>query len=297
MTGQLLEKVDLGLQLLFIAATTMVLLAKFNTGLSGFLKYGKTLSSGVQVRQQSHDGRFVEESPFGFIVRMTLDLKVPKFWFFHFYLLSLVLSTVGFIITHTRLRTKDTTHPFTLPDIQNVGTIPLEISRLAFFLIIGHSSRRFFETLLIFKYNRTSKMNITHYLVGIFFYTAINLQLFLNTDFKVTQKAKPDIVLFLSLLLFLVASTDQFLNHAHLSGIKKYRIPRYGLFQRIVCAHYLDEIFIYLAVFGVLRTRTSFLALVFVIVNLSISAIETRNYYKLREEGKVPKWSIIPFFI
>lgn len=286
-----LEQVDLCLQGLFVVACLLVLLAKFNSGLSGFLKYGKTLTIDTDEQED-------QETHYNFMLRFALELKVPKIWFFHFYVLSLVLATVGFVVTHTRMVSKDTSHPFTIPDFQNVGTIPLEISRFTFFLIIGHSARRFLESLWVFKYGKSSKMNISHYLVGVFFYTSLNLQLFLNTDFKATKRASPDdILLLMSLLLFLVASTDQFFNHAHLSSTKKYKVPRYGLFKYLNCAHYFDEILIYVAIFGILRTRTSFLILMFVIFNLSISAIETRNFYKRKESGKVPKWAIIPFLI
>jgi 3-oxo-5-alpha-steroid 4-dehydrogenase 3 len=249
----------------------------------------------VRLGQQQEEE---EDTNLNFILRFLLELKVPKFWFIHFYVLSLTLATVGFIITDSRVRNVNiTTHPFTLPGLLNLGTIPLEISRLAFFLFMVHSTRRFFETWKVFNYQKTSKMNISHYLVGIFFYTAINLQLFINTDFKSTTKVSFDILLLLSLILFLYATTEQFFNHAHLSRLVKYKIPHYGLFKYVCCAHYFDEMLIYLAVFGILRTRTSFLSLLFVIVNLSISAIETRNYYKTQNNGKIPKWCIIPYIL
>lgn len=288
MPRHLLEKIDLSLQLIFVVAILCVLTAKYNTKLAGFLKYGKTLALDTSK----------EETNANFALRFALELKVSKFWFFHFYVLSLVLSVVGFIITHSKVLNNDTSHPFSLPELENIGTIPLEISRLAFFLIIGHSSRRLIETCMVFNYKKTSKMNISHYLVGLFFYTSLNLQLFLNTDFLGTITASQfDIRLLLSLILFLFASTDQFVNHLHLSKVVKYNVPRYALFKYVCCAHYLDEILIYTAVFGVLRTRTSFLGLLFVIVNLSTSAIETRNYYKAKADSKVPKWAIIPFVL
>lgn len=300
------------IQLLYILAIASVLLSKYNRKLNGFLRYGKTLSnisppssssSSINGDHRSGDCHG-EMAEFDLIDKM-LSLRVPKFWFFHFYLLSSILSFLGFLILHLHIEVGFPPPGILLRDIndpERLGLVTADVSRVVFFLILGHSSRRLVETLFIMKYGKGSKMNISHYFVGIFFYTSINLLLLLSTDFQ--EEIKPaddqafDPILFGSCILFFLASLDQFMNHIHLSKVVKYNLPKFGLFKYICCAHYFDEVIIYLAVFASLRNISFGLVLTWVVVNLSVSSIESREFYKRREiVGKVPKWCIIPWVV
>ncbi|CCH41886.1 putative membrane protein [Wickerhamomyces ciferrii] len=289
------QKADQLLQLLYVGAIGSVVLAKFYPKLNGFLKYGKTL----QTNDQSEDNKQQEEIKNDKLVEPILKIQTPKSWFYHFYIISLTLSTISFGLLHYSLETKD--ESFVKFFQNSYGSISPRISRLGFFLIAVHSFRRLAESLFIFNYGKESKMNISHYLVGLFFYSAINISLLLNTSFNSSEfqnEPELDFKLFAPLFLFLTAFSDQFLNHFHLSKIVKYNLPRFGLFQYICSAHYFDEILIYSSLYLLLGTTTSLFSLAFVIVNLTVSSIETRNYYKVKHEtGKIPRWSIIPFVI
>jgi 3-oxo-5-alpha-steroid 4-dehydrogenase 3 len=218
--------------------------------------------------------------------------------------LSLVLSAVAFTLVQLR-QSGYQLLVFDILKTSNHGNISIEISRLVAFLIVGHSLRRLSETIMMMNYQRSkSKMNISHYLVGLFFYSSLNLQLVLNTNFddvEVSPQAYSmtdlNFSILIPVLLFFLASSSQFLNHLHLSKLLKYTIPSFGMFKFLCCAHYFDEILIYVSIFALLQNLTSLLALIWVIVNLSVSSIETRAYYKKNGDGKVPKWCIIPFIL
>ncbi|ODQ61898.1 hypothetical protein WICANDRAFT_49021 [Wickerhamomyces anomalus NRRL Y-366-8] len=265
----ILKHVDIILQIFYAGAIISVLLAKFYPKLNRLLKYGKTLDGSTN-KPIEKDNRLLDN---------LLQIYVPKYWFFHFYVVSLTLSAIFFALLHWGLKSKDA---------------------WSYFLILVHSFRRLVENLFILRHSSKSKMHLSHYLVGIFFYSAINLNIIINTSLgedDLQEEPELDYKIFIPLFLFLIGFGDQFLNHFHLSKTIKYNLPSFGMFKLICCAHYFDEILIYTSVYLLLGNKTSLISLIWVIVNLTVSSIETRNYYKINNEGKIPKWSIIPFVI
>ncbi|CCF59965.1 hypothetical protein KAFR_0I01850 [Kazachstania africana CBS 2517] len=196
------------------------------------------------------------------LIEKIVFFTVPKSYFSHFYMISTVLS----IVTLTCYR-----------------HFPIV------WLILTHSMRRLYETLFVFKETDKSRMHWSHYIVGLWFYTTIqlvlNIQLGKNnisTDFNK-----------ISFILFTLASWDQNKNHMILSRLVKYSLPKGRLFNYVCCPHYLDEIIIYFSL-TLYNIEFSWL-LIWVLANLSVSSIETRKYYiqKFSDE-RVPKYSIIP---
>lgn len=281
--------VDYLLQLLFILAIGSVLLVKFYPRFNGLLKYGKTLSSTDCL-----------EKPEDFeALRLLINIQVPKYWFYHFYVISFALSALFFAALHLELESNNT-WILQFFDGNSHGSIHPTISRLAYFLLMVHSFRRLAETVFILNYSSKSKMNISHYIAGIFFYSAVNINIIINTSIQQDNfQTEPELYyrVFFPLFLYLIGFSDQFLNHFHLSKVVKYNTPTFGMFKHICCAHYFDEILIYGSLSLLLVNMTSFISLLWVVVNLSVSSIETRKYYKINNDGKVPKWSIIPFVI
>lgn len=287
----ILKYADLALQVIYIGAIICVLLAKFYPKLNVLLKYGKTL--------QSIEGSDRGDDQNSRIVTTLLNIYVPKYWFFHFYVISFSLSAVFFALLHWGLKSQDAWFVKFFSE-NSYGSIPPSISRLAYFLLMVHSFRRLMENLFIFRFSSKSKMHISHYLVGVFFYSAVNINVIINTSLgKDDLQSEPelDYKIFIPLFLFLIGFGDQFLNHFHLSKTIKYNLPNFGMFKLICCAHYFDEILIYSSVYLLLWNSTSLISLIWVAVNLAVSSIETRNYYKINNDGKIPKWSIVPFVI
>jgi 3-oxo-5-alpha-steroid 4-dehydrogenase 3 len=106
-----------------------------------------------------------------------------------------------------------------------------------------------------------------------------------------------------ALLVFLYAWINQYRCHKHLAGLKKYSLPEAGLFRHFICAHYTCECLLYLSMtiaaapHGAWCNRTLLCALVFVIVNLGVTASGTRKWYadKFGVGSVAKKWNMIPF--
>lgn len=107
----------------------------------------------------------------------------------------------------------------------------------------------------------------------------------------------------LAIAIFIFASLKQNECHRHLAGLKKYTLPHHGWFQHIVCPHYTSECLIYVALSlatsppGRVVNRTVFTGLLFVAVNLGVTANTTQKWYagKFGAEKVASKWRMIPF--
>lgn len=108
---------------------------------------------------------------------------------------------------------------------------------------------------------------------------------------------------FISFVIFVLASGVQRDCHGYLSSLKQYSVPDHPVFQSVVCPHYLAECLIYLAMAlqaapqGALVNRTILCALVFVAVNLGVTADGTKTWYaeKFGSESVEGKWRMVPY--
>lgn len=190
---------------------------------------------------------------------------VPKAWFAHFYYLSTTLSLINVYFY------------FKSPIVWPVAF---------------HSIRRLYETKVICQYTPSSRMNWSHYVVGIWFYSVLNIIISL----KHYERKVPYSWNTLSLLVFSLASWDQHKNHRTLSKLVKYSLPTDGLFQWVCCPHYFDEILIY-ASLATYNMEFCWL-LLWAFVNLSVSALENRKYYLQKfPEAQVPRYAIVPLVL
>ncbi|CAI4065383.1 hypothetical protein N7582_002994 [Saccharomyces uvarum] len=190
---------------------------------------------------------------------------VPKAYFAHFYYLATFLSSITL---------------YFYPKYPIV------------WIIFGHSLRRLYETLHVLRYTSNSRMNWSHYLVGIWFYSVLllilNISLYKNTvPSKLNTKA---------FIIFCIASWDQYRNHCVLARLVKYSLPSGGMFSLVCCPHYLDEIIIYSTLLP--YEQEFYLTLIWVIASLSISALETQNYYRQKfKDDHVAHYAIIPYVL
>lgn len=119
-----------------------------------------------------------------------------------------------------------------------------------------------------------------------------------GSDFTEDAKLK----IGLALPLFIFSSIMQYRCHQHLASLKKYSLPNLGMFRHIVSPHYTCECLIYfsLAVLaspeGYWCNRSLLSVLLFVAVNLGITAHGTRHWYneKFGESWAREKWTMIP---
>jgi 3-oxo-5-alpha-steroid 4-dehydrogenase 3 len=102
---------------------------------------------------------------------------------------------------------------------------------------------------------------------------------------------------------FLFAWVNQYRCHKHLAGLKKYSLPEDGMFRHFICPHYTCECLLYFSMAvataptGAWCNRTLLCALVFVTVNLGVTASGTRKWYaeKFGIGPVASKWNMIPF--
>lgn len=252
---------------MFLAMASAVLVVRF-TSLDKLLHYGKTYDpSKSKLPSQWYNRIF--------------QWYVPKHWFWHFYLLSSVLSAVSLICFY------HVTPYWTSGTIINT-------------LMLVHGLRRLFECHFFHKPDSSRiqipLMHITHYLVGIAFYSLVAM-------FVVLQHATVPLPvstqnLYFTGFIFTAASISQSLHHWHLANLKKYTLPTYGLFRYVACAHYFFEILIYFSFWFIIpATVSTFQAqescwpgfkgtllslLVWIVVNLSASAEQTFIYYQTK---------------
>lgn len=113
----------------------------------------------------------------------------------------------------------------------------------------------------------------------------------------------PSLKTMISIPIFILASGVQHDCHAYLASLPKYTLPVHPIFQLLVCPHYTAECLIYLSLAiisaprGAIVNRTMFTALVFVTVNLSVTAATSKEWYerKFGREAVAHRWKMIPF--
>ncbi|QLG73858.1 hypothetical protein HG535_0F03690 [Zygotorulaspora mrakii] len=251
--GNALQYLLIGYKISFIAGLLCLVIAK--CFLPEFLQYGKTLSA----RAEERDGRLISLS--GLVY-----LTMPKSSFSHFYYLSSALS----IITLTTYPRSSLT-----------------------WLILLHSLRRLYETKYVSKYAAHSRMNWSHYVVGLWFYASLHLIL----NAKLASNSIPVSLNPVATLIFLMASIEQYKNHHILSNLTKYSLPEKGMFTIVCCPHYLDEILIYVSL--VVYNREFAWPLIWVALTLTTSALETQKYYnaKFKDTNRIPSYAIVPYVV
>lgn len=189
-------------------------------------------------------------------------------------------------------------------------------------LLFIQAIRRLYESLFVSKFGSKSRISFPVYVFGVFYYFLVASNNFLNllpyylsnytytlTGENILQYLASNKLVVVYIAVFVLAAIDQHQNHIHLSQLIKYSPPSFRMFKYSASAHYLDEILVYLLIFLISFQKYSwgdklnlvdvnFLVIVlFVIGNLSITAIATRDYYLSKFEDYSVKWSIIPGFI
>ncbi|KAF5209942.1 3-oxo-5-alpha-steroid 4-dehydrogenase [Clavispora lusitaniae] len=146
-------------------------------------------------------------------------------------------------------------------------------------------------------------MHISHYFVGLYFYVCVAIVSFCGLVVAQEESKRPR--QWLAIAFFALFSVDQYNNHRHLAALVKYSVPTFGMFRHVACAHYCDEIVIYFAVTVAAWTREPnmevsvalFSAWVFVLVNLSVSGLESLRYYQTKFDDYTVQYAVVPFLL
>lgn len=290
-----------------VLAISCILLAKLVTPLNRLLLYGKNLKN---VYRPIHNENLITN-----LTNIVVNFTVPKSFFLHFYIiyaLSIVVSIISLLYLPIYLENlkPNSFYQLLLQDLTNKKLSYDEYKNLHIILtlISIQSIRRLFESIFVTKFSPSSKINISHYLVGHSFYILITLTTFLGLLPYYFEGYKYSLIVPTTLdkvlvMIFLILSFAQFRCHLLLSKLVKYSVPDFKL---VSCPHYFLEILLYLIVliFSLKLGRVSsiqlqyLIAWLFVLVNLSTSALDSYNYYssKYREDFKL-KWAIIPYIL
>ncbi|KAI1777883.1 hypothetical protein F4818DRAFT_328544 [Hypoxylon cercidicola] len=248
--------------------------------------------------------------------------KIPHSWFKHFYILSLSCSVFWAIqflchgaILDAIVRNQASREPASMSIDQVI---------LMWFLMGLQGARRLYEYMFVLRPS-SSKMWIIHWLLGMAFYSFTSVSIWVegssmyrgallyilltsyvdsihSADRRTFAAATLSFNIIFGVLAFLVSWSMQYRCHSYLSGLKKYSLPEKGLFKYIVCPHYMCECALYLSLAlvaaprGRLYNRTLICALLFVTVNLGVTANGTKKWYteKFGREMVQGKWRMIP---
>lgn len=242
---------------------------------------------------------------------------VPKKYFIHFYVTSLLIFSACFAIvfiyyTPSKINTKlhkqlnQVTNLMTvnkqLVKIESADSIS-SITALTFtmILMIIQSTRRLYETTSISVFSSKSKINVIHYLYGHAFYIMSALStiipiLISQTSNKFTFTTLIDNLITkqraIAFILFVYASHQQQKCNKVLANLRKdksgrvitdlHYVPSGGLFEYVTCPHFLTEVIIYFLILVVQEFRQKYWNLIFLLVlsTQTIKAITEHRWYK-----------------
>ena len=180
-----------------------------------------------------------------------------------------------------------------LPYLSNPTTIQL----LVFASVFIHFGKRVLESLFLHKYSGPIGL-FTTLMIASFYSLAAFMVGYLNR----TPLQTMDIWFYLGIVLFVIGIIGNFNQHKALADLRKdsleYKIPRGGLFEYVVCPHYLFEIVAWLGIFLLSRHLGAFLVLAFIIAYLSARSLRTLAWYRERfKEFPANRKGIIPFIL
>lgn len=267
-----------------------------------------------------------EEGPFVELISMLTSWgQVPHSWFSAFYTTSLACSMFWLVQYLTNSRALDlvcSTQTARQGPSMTIGQV-----FLSWTLMFLQASRRVYEH-LVFSKPSNSKMWIVHWLLGIAFYLCMSISVWIEGSGKVetgfgwrtridrtfidsirnrpldlsnTGLVSPQTAI--ALVAYMFAWTSQYWCHKYLAGLKKYSLPKSGMFRFLICPHYTCECFLYASLMvaaapeGSLYNKTMLCALFFVSVNLGVTAEGTRQWYirKFGSDSVAARWNMIPF--
>ncbi|KAK5063149.1 hypothetical protein LTR84_005225 [Exophiala bonariae] len=269
------DLVSWGIKAFYLLSAFAILLVRFTPDLRRrFLDYGARAQNASETSESPKGDRrrtIERSSAASQLLDSLAKLTVPHTWFTHFYILSVLCSSLQF---HHQIRIHMS-----------------QRARVASFCLLLQSSRRLVECLT---YNRKSKsrMWIGHYFIGIAFYLFTNITLLLDgvgwadwnhpdigERFNSMGATEWAFAAFIS-----QAFISQAKSHYYLFTLEKYTLPDELGFKHWIAPHYMAECTFYgsLSVIAAPPDRilnwNLFCAFIFVVVNLSVTAEGTKRW-------------------
>ena len=250
-----------------------------------------------------------------------LQFQVPKKWFTHFYLVSILSNGYllwscyksYFLKRNVSEKLVKVVNWLTFNEYSSTPyfvTCSQSTTIIVLFCLTLQGFRRFYECMFISVFSN-STMHVFHYLAGLFFYScqgitvllgSRNLGHFSNFNYEFQN------IQILGVILFLIFSLIQFWSHKKLANLRKYDqvkrnshgLPNGGLFNLIAVPNMMAECGIYCSLFMVIKFNHFMFLLValFVLTNQTLAALLTHQWYKNKFKN-YPKnrYAIIPYLL
>jgi 3-oxo-5-alpha-steroid 4-dehydrogenase 3 len=122
-------------------------------------------------------------------------------------------------------------------------------------------------------------MHVTHYLVGLVFYTSTSFAMAL------ARESVSRVQTSLGWILFSWASLEQHLAHSHLASLRSsdssdsYLLPTARYFRFVACPHYFFELFIYISLLIQAPDWTQTCIVLWVLTDLHFAAEQQWKWY------------------
>ena len=279
-SNSLICRLDALLVPIYATLTAAALASVGNQWLAALAAHGKTRPN-IQ-RHEDYETPSTSESP---LQRFIDSLVVPKRFFLHFYVVGVMaLATC-------------------------IGLSPPRVyPTLVTSLLAIHLTRRLLECLYVHAWRAQSRMHLAGYGLGLLHYVHLPL-VFVdvgscrNDDhvYKLYQvkKTVPRLVSVAALILNLWAQYQQHRHHVLLASLRQIQAatttstssvcytgpPRQAWFQWVACPHYLAEILVYMSLVVLQPTTRSVALLLWVTVNLTVSARSSHAWYLAHVKG------------
>ncbi|KAI2469223.1 hypothetical protein F4781DRAFT_233820 [Annulohypoxylon bovei var. microspora] len=283
------------------AATVLAIAATPESVQSLLTQYGARNSIGNgQGEKRAGNGLLI-----GAISWVTSVGKVPHSWFIHFYILSVSCSAFWAV----QFLQHGSVMDFMVRNQASGKSTSMTTNQviLAWFLMSLQGIRRLYECVAVLRPS-SSKMWVIHWLLGAAFYFCTNISVWIEGSNSIQSSEwsfnneTPSFKMVFGTSMFLVSWFMQYRCHSYLSRLKKYSLPEDGLFRYLVCPHYTCECALYFSLAVVaapkdqLYNRTLICAVLFVAVNLGVTAKGTKKWYGERFglEKVQRKWRMIP---
>ncbi|KAI1646315.1 uncharacterized protein F4817DRAFT_340475 [Daldinia loculata] len=253
------------------------------------------------------EGKQARDGPLVSIVSWATSVgKVPHSWFIHFYILSVSCSVFWAVqfLSHGKIL------EFIVKNQAPSETSSMSINQvvIVWALMSLQGARRLYEYMAVVR-SSPSKMWIIHWLLGVAYYFCTGISIWIHGSRSIQSSDRrtfsieiPSFNMVFGVITFWASWFMQYRCHSYLSQLKKYSLPVDGLFQYLVCPHYTCECVLYLSLaliaapVGQLYNRTLICAVLFVAVNLGVTANGTKKWYseKFGHERVRGKWKMIP---
>ncbi|KAI5370213.1 Putative 3-oxo-5-alpha-steroid 4-dehydrogenase, polyprenol reductase [Septoria linicola] len=289
--------VVLTLRIAYLAAATLIMVIFAIPPLgTRFLSYGARSSAAPAAKKEgNYDFPY---KPLTALLDWLAGVSVPHSWFASFYAISVGCSMYWAV--EMVCKGPAFTAIASCAQMQS-SSMTLSQVQVAWLVMFAQGSRRLYECTSLSRPS-ASQMWVGHWALGVLFYVCTNIALWAqaiptlqNHAFSLQDLkfAGPSLRSFVGILIFMLASGLQHDCHAYLASLKSspkdgtttYKMPEHPAWNLSLTPHYFSECLIYLALAlvaaptGQLVNGTLLCALIFVVVNLGVTAHGTEKWY------------------